>query len=137
MKINVILMALKREHLDNQKNESERGAITIIALVTMLFLVSFLISVYVISANRVQAQKEIISEIRNTYAPKERMEEIYNSYFSTEEVIPIYTVEQLLKIGTGEKVNINGKIYTLTSTDMGDTEESKDLLGRTYEYCIA
>ncbi len=24
-----------------------------------------------------------------------------------------------------------------TNMDMGDTEESKDLLGRTYEYCIA
>ena len=46
-----------------KKLKSEKGAITIIVLVSVLFFVSFLISSYVIIANKVQTQKEIIARI--------------------------------------------------------------------------
>ena len=60
--------------------KKEEGAITIITLVTILFIVSFLISSYIIVANKVRIQKEIVSEIGKIYEPKSTMEEIYNSY---------------------------------------------------------
>lgn len=100
-----------------KKLKSEKGAITIIVLVSVLFFVSFLISSYVIIANKVQTQKEIIDETKKIYEPKSSMEDIYNSYFNNDEVIPIYTVEQLLAIGEEEKqINIDGKYYTFTNT---------------------
>ena len=42
---------------------NEKGAITILVLVSILFMVSFLITSYIITANKVQTQKEIIQEI--------------------------------------------------------------------------
>lgn len=100
-----------------KKLKSEKGAITIVVLVSVLFFVSFLISSYVIIANKVQTQKEIIAETKKIYEPKSSMEDIYNSYFNNDEVIPIYTVEQLLSIGEEEKqINIDGKYYTFTNT---------------------
>lgn len=45
----------------------ERGAITIITLVTVLFMLAFLISTFVIIANRRQAQAEIKSQTKEIY----------------------------------------------------------------------
>ena len=97
-----------------KKIKSENGGITILVLVSILFMVSFLITSYVITANKVQTQKEIIQETRKIYESQRSMEEIYNSYFGDDEIIPIYTAEQLLAIGTGEELEINGKIYTFS-----------------------
>lgn len=41
-----------------------------------------------------------------------------------------YTIPDLDKRVLGDVVDV------FTNVDMGDTEDSKDLLGRTYEYCI-
>ena len=98
------------------KLKNENGAITIIVLVTILFSVAFLISSYVIIKNKVQVQKEIISETKKAYEDGKSMEEIYNSNFSTSEAIPIYTKEQYLKIGSNEEVKVNNKYYTFSST---------------------
>ncbi len=65
--------------------KKENGVITIITLVTILFIVSFLISSYILVANKVKIQKEIVSETRKIYEPKSSMEEIYNSY-----ILPLY-----------------------------------------------
>lgn len=98
--------------------KSEKGAITILVLVSVLFMVSFLISAYVIIANKVQTQKEIISETKSIYEDKATMEEVYNSYFSNSNAVPIYTAEQLLMMGNGTKnVNINGKYYDFNNDE--------------------
>lgn len=97
------------------KIRDQKGAITMITLITVLFLVSFLMSTYIIISNKVKTQKEMLNETKSIYEPKVTMEEIYNSYFSNDALIPIYTVNQLLAIGNGEKINIDGKIYTFTS----------------------
>lgn len=96
---------------------SEKGAITLITLITILFLISFLITSYVLVSNKVKTQKEILSETKKIYEPKTSMEEIYNSYFTNDDIIPIYTVEQLLAIGNNETININGKVYTFSNTE--------------------
>lgn len=44
--------------------KKERGAITLITLVTIVFMISFLIGTYVIMSNRRQAQEEIKRETR-------------------------------------------------------------------------
>ncbi len=95
--------------------KKERGSITVLTLVTILFMLSFLISTFVIISNRRQAQAEIKRETKGIYEGEiENKEQIYQSYFAGEnEVIPIYTAEELLKIGTGKKALINNKIYKL------------------------
>ena len=97
--------------------KSEKGAITVIVLVSVLFMVAFLISSYVIVANKVKAQKEITEEIKRIYESDKSMKEIYDLHFSSDEVIPIYTEEQYLKIGSGELVEIaqaGNKYYTFS-----------------------
>ena len=93
--------------------KSEKGAITIIVLTSILFMISFLISTYVIVANKIKTQKEIINEIRKTYEPEKSIEEIYNAYFDRERIIPIYNEEQLeiALSGNSQMVQINGKYY--------------------------
>ena len=101
--------------MNNLKNE--KGAITILVLVSVLFMTAFLISSYVILSNKVQTQKEIVSQTKSIYESGKSMEEIYNSYFDNENVIPIYTKEQLLAIGTEEQISINGRIYNFLNTN--------------------
>lgn len=97
--------------------KKERGSITIITLVTILFMLSFLISTYMIISNRRQAQTEIKRETQEIYeSDTENIDAIYNSYFAGEgETIPISTPEQLLKIGTDEYIVGGDKIYTCTA----------------------
>lgn len=100
-----------------KKLKNEKGAITILVLVSILFMVSFLISTYAIVANKVKSQKEMISQIRETYENRSTMQEIYDSYFISDEVIPVYTAKQFNKIGTGENIYVEekGKIYQFNS----------------------
>lgn len=106
--------------------KSESGAITILVLVSVLFMLSFLISSYVIIANKVQAQKEIIAQTKSIYE-NYNMDEIYNGYFSNNNIIPIYTPEQLLTIGNNtedETISINGKFYKFPANkDNSKSEE--------------
>lgn len=97
--------------------KSEKGAITILVLISVLSFVAFLISSYVIVSNKAKSQKEIVEQTKEIYSTKESMEEIYNSYFANSEIIPIYTVEQFLKIGNNQDVVINeenSKIYNFS-----------------------
>ncbi len=114
----------------------ENGAITLIVLITMIFIVSFLILTYISITNKAQTEAEITQKIKDKYGKVENAESIYNSYIG-KNVIPIYTVEELLKIGTGEKIEIKGKTYTFSADKayilMNDLsfkiEDYLDLLG--------
>ena len=98
--------------------KSENGMITMITLVTILFMISSLVTTYILVANKVKTQKEMINETRSIYEPKSTMEEIYNSYFNNDNIIPIYTVQQLLMMGKEQKdVNINGKYYDFNNDE--------------------
>ena len=98
-----------------QKLKSERGAITLLVIVTMVFILSFLISTYVIVANKLKGQVERSKQIQETYNNLNDKDNIYNSYFAGD-IINISTVEQLLKIGSNENIKINGKVYTFSSS---------------------
>ncbi len=101
----------------NKKLKSEKGAITLVVLVTMLFLIAFLMTLFLRVANKAQTSAETTEQIKQKYNNLEDEETIYQSYFADEEVIPIYTVEQLKKIGSGEQVEIEqeNKIYTFAN----------------------
>ena len=96
--------------------KKERGSITIITLTAVLFMISFLISTYIIIANRRQAQEEIRRKTELLYeSDVENAEEIYNSYFEDESaIIPISNVDQLLKVGTNSYITSGDKIYKCT-----------------------
>lgn len=100
-----------------KKIKDEKGAITMIVLVTIVFMVSFLMTSYALIANKVKTQKEILAETKAIYEPKLSMEEIYNSYYTSDNIIPISTVEQLLAIGSNEKISIDGKVYTFSNIE--------------------
>ena len=115
-----------------KKLKSQNGVITLITLITVLFLVSFLMTSYMIMANKVKVQKEILTETKKLYEPQVTMEEIYNSFFIDNNIIPIYTVDQLLSIGNNEKMLIDGKIYTFSNT-----KDTTYLLKRNLEFNVA
>ena len=95
--------------------KSEKGAVTLLVLVTILFFVAFLITTYMIMANKAKSQKEVTDQTSQIYNSVSA-EQAYNSYFG-DNVVPIYTVDQLLKIGSGDSIQINeagGKIYTFS-----------------------
>lgn len=101
-----------------KKLANENGVITMITLITILFIVSFLITSYILISNKVKTQKEMISETRKIYESTSTMEEIYNSYFNNDNIVPIYTVEQLLMMGKGQQnVNVNGKYYDFNNDE--------------------
>lgn len=115
--------------------KKEDGVITILTLTTVLFVISFLISSYIIVSNKVKTQKELLSETREIYESKQTMEEIYNSYFSNDNIILIYTENQFLKIGSNENIKIeeaNNKYYVFSNTGkyllMNDLEINESVL---------
>lgn len=93
--------------------KSQRGAITILVLVSMIFMVSFLITAQVIAANKVKNQKAMLQRTRDIYESDKSMEEMYNMHIG-DDIIPIYTADELLLVGSGEELLIKGKIYTLS-----------------------
>lgn len=94
------------------KLKSEKGAITLIVLVAMLLLTTALMNMYIITANKAQTSAEATKQIAEKYNNIGNAEDIYTSYFTDVEVIPIYTREQLEKIGSGEQIQIYDKTYT-------------------------
>ena len=68
--------------------------------------------------NDTKLNKEMLKleeEITTLTETNKSLEEIYNSYFVNNDIIHISNVEDLLKIGTNEQKNINGKIYTFSN----------------------
>ena len=109
--------------------KSEKGAITLIVLVGMLFLTTFLMSMYIATANKAQDSSETTKQIQEEYNNLEEANAIYDSYFADKEIIPIYTREQLEKIGSGEQITIDGKIYTFTPNGYYILKNDLDLGG--------
>ena len=98
--------------------KSEKGVITMVTLLTILFMISFLIASYVLISNKVRTQKNMLAETKSIYEPKFTMEEIYNSFSNKDNIIPIYTTEHLLKMGSGQQnVNVNGKYYNFSNDE--------------------
>ena len=98
--------------MKNVKNEN--GVIAFVTLLSMFFILVFLMSTYFIVSNRVKTQKDMLQQIKKIYETYD-IDEAYNSYFN-EGIIPIYSNDQYLSIGTKMGTNIciqevGGKYY--------------------------
>ncbi len=118
---------------------NEKGAITIIALATVLLITAFLISTYTVISNKVKTQKDVVAETKKIYET-DTAQNAYDSFFTSTDVIPIYTGEQFLKIGSNENVYINeadGKYYTFANDAtyilMNDIICNQDVVSKTFE----
>ena len=60
--------------------KSQKGAIALVTLVTMLFLTAFLITLYIRIANKSAISAEITAEIANRYNNIEEADNIYKNY---------------------------------------------------------
>ena len=96
-----------------KKLKDERGALTLLVLVTMLFVLSFLITTHIIVSNKLQGQMRRSKEIQKIYNNYEEANNIYKGLLGGR-IINITTVEQLLKIGTDEVIYINEKPYVFS-----------------------
>ena len=94
--------------------KSEKASITLYVTVACMFIMIVGISTYVLSNNKQQAQLAQLKQIEKQYQTGLTQEELHNEYIGGD-IINIYTEEQFLKIGSGEEVYINGKIYTMTT----------------------
>ena len=94
--------------------KNDKGAVTILAITTVLFFVLLLGSAYAIAASKLQSEIEITKKTSQIYEGSE--EEAYNSFYK-EGGIPIYTPEQFLKIGSSQNLPVSeegGTIYNFT-----------------------
>ena len=119
--------------------KSEKGAITIIALASVLLITAFLISTYMVVSNKVKTQKDVVAETKKIYET-DTAQNAYDSFFTSADVIPIYTEDQLLKIGSNENVYIKeagGKYYTFaddaTYVLMNDIVCNQDYISKSFE----
>ena len=96
--------------------KSEKGSITLIALISVVFLLTFLISTYLLLASKAQTQLDITKKTIDIYDDADEVKERYNSYIG-KNIIPIYNKEQLLVAGTGNTLNVNDKYYIFSSTN--------------------
>ena len=99
--------------MKNIKNE--KGSLALFVTIAMLFFMAFLLALFLSTTNEQKTQLAVTARIKEIYEKDvNNIEEIYNTFIGTEEYIPIYTAEQLKKVGTGESVYISeiGKYYT-------------------------
>lgn len=92
--------------------KNKRGSITLFVLFAGLFFIIFLSTTLMYSSIKRKTEEEMTKKTEELYGSKNETE-VYQSYFG-EGAVPIYTKEQLFKIGSGENVQIKeegGKIY--------------------------
>lgn len=109
--------------------KSEKGAITLVVLVGMLFLTVFLMSVYIMLSNKAQNSRETTEQIEKQYNNVGEKDSIYENYFISTDVIPIYTANQLKEIGSGKEITIDGRVYIFSADAYYTIKNDLDLGG--------
>lgn len=93
-----------------KKINNEKGSLALFVTIAMLFFMMFLLVLYISTTNEQKTQLAITTRIKETYEEKlsnESLENIYEGFVGKDAYIPIYTVEQLKKVGSGESVYIS------------------------------
>lgn len=101
----------------------QRGAISLFALLSMLFFLIFLLGVFATISNRNRTQTQTLTEIKEIY--NKDAELIYWLKIAPKDaIVPIYTKEQLKLIdnGTDTYVEINERIYNISGKSIDDCE---------------
>lgn len=97
--------------------KSEKGAITMLVLISLVFLTTFLISSYAIMSNKMKTQKKVISDTKEIYESYS-LNEMYESYFDkSKEKVPVKVskIKYIESTGTqyidtGVKLNQDSKV---------------------------
>lgn len=99
-----------------KKIKSQSGVISLFVLIAMLFLLIFIFSIYQVVINKKKAQDIQNIELKQMYSKTaEEVEEFL--YAEDDEVIPIYNINELNVVGTGEYIEIKNKIYRCGSSN--------------------
>lgn len=88
--------------------KNEKGIISLFAIFSMIFLLVFAITSYLFVREKIKIKEKENMEFEKIY-----LEAGQNNYASSNEIIPIYTINQLNLVGTGDYLKINDKIYQL------------------------
>lgn len=119
--------------------KSQKGAITLIVLVTMLFLTAFIMTMYIKLSNKAGISAETTAEIAKKYNNIGDKNNIYYSYMTDSNIIPITNRDELKEIGSNKNITINGKIYKfkpdgnyviMNNLDLGGAEHPWEPLPR-------
>lgn len=97
--------------------KSERGSITVYVIITMLFFTVFIMSIFIMNSRKYATQLEANANVQELYS-KQNSTELFNAHFADDaDKIPIYTKEQLLQIGSDQRIYIpqTKKIYYFTA----------------------
>lgn len=92
---------------------NEKGSLALFVSIAMIFFMSFLLVLFLSTTNEQKTQLAVTARIKETYEQDlDNIDNIYNSFVG-DDYIPIYTKEQLKKVGSGEKVYVSqeGKYY--------------------------
>ena len=93
-----------------EKLKSQKGVISLFVLISMLFLLIFIFSIYQVVISKKKSQESKFLELQKIYSKdSEEIEEFL--YADENEVIPIYNIKELNIVGTGEYINIKNKVY--------------------------
>ena len=108
--------------------KNQRGAITLYVTIACLFILMVGIAGYVQISNKQAEQMKKLKLMEESYNSGITLEDAYKSYEGGD-VIKIRTVEELLKIGSGEQKYIDGKIYTFGNNNTYELEDDFDFDG--------
>lgn len=108
---------------------SQNGAISMFVMIAMLFFLVSMMGIYMISSKRAQAQTESVGLVQDKYYQEgEEQKKYAEKIAQTDEIIPIYTKEQLWSIGENKAIEIEGKVYDFSETDLTKYELKNDIV---------
>ena len=93
--------------------KSEKGSVIVYVLITMIVFTIICVAIFIRSSNIQQMQIETLDKLQELYASDETAEEVYKKHIGGE-VVPIYTQEQFLAIGSDSVMTINNTVYKLS-----------------------
>lgn len=96
-----------------KKFKSQKGAISLFALLSVFFFIAFMMGAYRIVSAQNSTQIDSIETIQERYTVTTAQAKIlYDNKNGTNDVIPISTAKEFALIGTNNAFEKNGKIYT-------------------------
>ena len=93
--------------------KSEKGSVVVYVIVTMIVFTIICVAIFIRSSNKQQMQMETLDKLQELYSSSETAEDVYKKHIGGD-VIPIYTQEQFLAIGSGTVMMINNTSYKLS-----------------------
>lgn len=132
----------KGDKMQKIKLKSQKGAISLFVMLSMLFFLMFMLGAYTIVSRRNQAQIEATTQLRTIYSSSATDQTSkYNEKFAkTDEVIPISNATEFSLIGTGNSFSKDGKIYTCEATKKYQLTNDiiididNDIVGKTFNF---